>query len=163
MTSCTFYFQSLCTFFLNWITLARNIAQSCLFSSYVDLQLHSHRFGASGLRKINEAHSLCRQARTAQATAERKCMTLPLAYIFLCRYAKREASSKAAIARQSGSPDERGESKSPSIRPVLAIRANSVSFSLSLLSSASPSSLSSLTRLVFNHATLEVLNFLVRC
>ncbi|XP_029158287.1 uncharacterized protein LOC114930608 [Nylanderia fulva] len=44
---------------------------------------------------------------TAEATAERKCMTLLLAYIFSCRYVKREASSESSdraryrvIARQ---------------------------------------------------------------
>lgn len=65
-------------------------------------------------------------------------------YIFLCRCVKRELREsrvEAAIARY----------HPPSIRSVLAIKANG---------NSAPSA----DRvLAFNHATLEVLNFSVRC
>jgi len=65
----------------------------CLYNIYRYASLRRKMACGRSTRRIR------RQVRTAQATAERKCMTLPLAYIFLCRYVKREASSEAAIAR----------------------------------------------------------------
>lgn len=156
------YFQLSSIFFLD----IRNIVQTITLILCVCMSIYTCGGIALGAgRPAEDQRGAARTSTTAEATAERKCMTLPLAYIFLCRYVKREASSKAAIAHDYEwwqVKPRRAESRaSSSIRSVLAIRANSISLSL-FLSPFSPLSSFSI-RLVFNHAALEVLNFLVRC